>query len=132
MLFDTKRTHGHQEKGRTPTTGVLMSNIRKETGRHRFTWRPLPSLPGAHEAKKRGEAYYGWFCTNCRLACDPADGDPPVNGCLLETNAMQLGRAQMGDLTRQEGRLLHEQAQREYHDEIRAGARDASGRPVLR
>lgn len=107
-----------------------MANIRTESNRHRWTYRPLPGLPGAHEAKKYGEAKRGYFCTNCRSAWDPERGDPPVSGCLLDQDAMKLGRSRLDDLSQQERRLMDAQNARERAEDIRAGACRPDGTPI--
>lgn len=115
----------------TRSHSTTMANIRTESNRHRWSYRPLPSLPGAHEMKKQGQVKRGYLCMNCRQAWDPDNGDPPVTGCLLDNNAMLLGKSRMHDLTRQEQRLLAEQGERERQADIALGAMTKDGRTIF-
>lgn len=81
--------------------------------------------------RKYGQKKRGYFCTNCRAAWDPDNGDPPVVGCLLDNDAMRLGRARLHDLDVQERRLLRAQAERERLEDIAAGAMTPDGQVLL-
>jgi hypothetical protein len=109
-----------------------MANIQsKVTNRHDWTYRPLPGLPGALELKKLGRTKWGLLCMNCRKAWDPDDGSPPVDGCPTGVKVMNMGRSRQADHVAQENRALREQADREFRQEIHAGARDDHGNPIL-
>lgn len=100
-----------------------MANITKVMGRH--LWKLKKGhVPGPMLGRNIGEV---WICFNCRAYRYGANADLPVTGCLSDVNVPQLGRARQEDHMQQEDRRRVDEAIREFHEEIAAGARRPDG-----
>lgn len=104
-----------------------MSNIRKEYGRHDWMRVRLHG-PGGNVGRN---LVPGILCRNCRKAIYGEDPDRPTVGCMAEVKVANVGHARHMDYLEQESRIRNDQDAREIQDEIRLGARDTDGKPLV-